>query len=362
MSDRLKPYRLIARALDGDRDALRATASLALPLLDRHRTVPALASRLRARGLAIPEAWRLRETRAAARWMALEATREEAGEALDGAGLAWLVFKGCDLADHYYPTPEQRPTSDLDVLVRSSDFQAGRRALEAQGWQGLSSDPRLERYRAEEGYAWPAAREGRPLLEVHFRLWGLMPAAAGDAIIDASTVSAGLRGTRPSPADAYLLAAVHHFLQPPPRQLIGLFDLETIARAKDDSLTGAVVGRAQRLDVALPVALAATHAARAWPRATHHDIAAHLARSLRWPERMVFDHGARRHNQGTSTAAVVLARLLAGRSSRAGWRTLPRRVWSHPGVVAAETPGAWGWPKRRWIHVLRRLGLGRQQS
>ena len=51
----------------------------------------------------------------------------------------------------------------------------------------------------------------------------------------------------------------------------------------------------------------------------------------------------------------VLARLLSGRASRAGWRSLPRRIWAHPGIVEQTTPAHWIWPARRIAHLMRTL-------
>ncbi len=349
--------RLIARGLAGDLDSLVTTVSMPLTLLDRHRAVPGLTRALRTRALPIPEPWQQRQTSAAVHWMRLEAARAEVSAALDEAGVRWLPFKGCDVADRYYAAPEERPTSDLDVLVLTDQFTAARAALEASGWLSLSEDPLVERYRADEGYAWPANRPGRPLLEVHFRLWGMTPATLSDSIVEDARPVPGLFELRPTPADAYLLAAIHHLLIPPPRPMIGLLDLARIAAADDSFEVSQLAQRADHFGLALPVVMATLAAHTLWPRDRLHSLAVTLGGQLRGPERFVAARAARGGLDTISTAAVVLARLLSGRPSRAGWRTIPRRVWAHPGVVASETPASWPWHRRRKHHVLQQLGL-----
>lgn len=349
--------RLIARGLTGDLDSLVTTVSMPLPLLDRHRAVPGLARALRVRSLPIPDPWRRRQTSAAVHWMRLEAARAEVGSALDDVRVRWLPFKGCDVADRFYVAPEERPTSDLDILLHADQFATARTALEASGWLGLSDDPLVERYRIDEGYAWPANREARPLLEVHFRLWGMMPPALSDLIVDDARPVTGLFELRPTSADAYLLAAVHHLLIPPPRPMIGLLDLARIAASEDAFEVRSMAERVGRFGLALPVVMATLATHSLWPRDRLHSLAVALASQLRVPERFVAARAARRGLDTVSTASVVFARLLSGRPSRAGWRTIPRRVWCHPGVVASETPSSWPWHRRRRIHVLQQIGL-----
>lgn len=367
MDSTIKPFttaeqRILARALRGDRDAVEAAISLDTVVLETHRAMPALAGQLRREGRAsgdIPGTWIEAEAGTAARWLMLDATRASVGRALRDAGLRWMPIKGCDVADRFHDTPMSRPTSDLDILVRGADFGTARRALEQIGWHGATSDPIAERYRVEEGYAWPAVGAGRPLLEVHFRLWGFVPEALSEAVLESAVADPAIDGHRPSPADAYLLAALHWCLQPTPRSILEIYDLERIAdRVSSRDLVGPVIERLDTFQISLPVALGAAAAHALFGDRQHGEIADAAHQRLRRAERRITGRFARRGIDGFSTADVVLARLLARRPSRAGWRTALRRFWAHPGVVAIETPTAWRWPRRRAAHLLRQLGLG----
>lgn len=288
---------------------------------------------------------------------------ETAGATLAGAGVRWLPIKGCDVARRVYDAEEDRPTSDIDVLVAERDFEAGRTALESDGWTVLRDHPAIERYRREEGYAWQARKPGGPLLEIHFRLWGLIPAGFSDAVVaDAVPDPILAGGFRPSLPDAYIIAAVHHWLNPAPRSLLGWWDLERIARAADlrgEDLVERIVERCDRFDLQAPLALSTAVAGSLWPRPAHRAITERLQPTLQRPELRLFQRLHRDGPDAVGLRALTLARLLAGRRSRGGWQVVPRQIWAHAGVVAQETPERWSWPRRRTTHVLRRLGLGR---
>ncbi len=340
----------------GDADALRACMKGGQPL-DHHLLRSAVARRAHAHQIELDDASRQTLAAASAHWMLLNHTLLGLGHTLNRAGIDWVPIKGCDLAQRVYEAEEDRPSSDIDLLIRPGDFEAARTALSAAGWAPVSDDPAVERYRAEEGYAWQARREGSPLLEVHFRLWGLVPEGYAAAIVDSP--DAGPHG--PDPADAYIIAATHQWLNPPPRTLLGWWDLERIRLTFGSMATRfaeRVIDRAVQWDLQLPAMLGAMMAGSLFPGATHDAIRAGLAPSLRAPERSLVRSVLQRGEAKTGTPRIVLARLLAGRSSRGGWRVVPRRIWSHAGVVAQETPPDWWWPRRRLTHVLRRLGVG----
>lgn len=354
--------RLIARALLGDDEALHAVADLPTEMLTAHRVLPALAARLRAASddpTAIPSAWAAAEAGMAAHWLLLEATRDSVGRALEEAGVRWLPIKGCDVADRFYDTPPSRPTSDLDILIATDEFDAARDALARAGWRGAVDDPLVERYRAEEGYAWPAVAPRRPLVEVHFRLWGFVPTSLAEAVVESAVADPAIHGHRPTSADAYLLAALHLCLQATPRSILDVYDLERIASRVDGAdLMPPLIDRMDTFGVALPVALAASAASTLFGDrqhdAFHHAIAEAAHERLRLAERRVLGKPGL---DAFSTADVVLARLLSRRPSRAGWRSAFRRIWAHPGVVAIETPSDDAWARRRLTHLLRQLGF-----
>lgn len=285
-------------------------------------------------------------------------------ETLAAEGVAWAPIKGWDLGARVYPTREERPVGDADLLV-GPGWERARAALEAGGWTPLVRGRRIDRYLAEEGYAWQATDGGGALLELHFRLWGLVPDGLAPALLAAAEPAGelGAAGRRLTLAGAWLIAAVHAWLNPPPRPLLGWWDLERIAASSDSSLSAEVVALAERWGLQLPAGLAAAQAAALWDRdahRTHPRIADELLGRLRAPERVLARRA--RASQGTDALGLgplVLCRLLARRPSRAGWRSLPRQVWAHPGVVELETPARWSWPGRRAVHVLRAVRLGR---
>ncbi|RMB77391.1 hypothetical protein AYK61_13795 [Rhodococcus sp. SBT000017] len=49
--------------------------------------------------------------------------------ALDAAGVRWLVFKGPAVAEQFYEAPSARTYSDLDILIHPADFERGLTAL-----------------------------------------------------------------------------------------------------------------------------------------------------------------------------------------------------------------------------------------
>lgn len=371
--------RLLAAAVSGDRSALARLVAEPPAEVGRHRLGPALARRAVAAGLEPPAAWRDALRGTAAMRLGLEATTARLADSLAAADVPWLPIKGCDLGSRVYAAREDRPTSDLDVLVACDRFADARKALVEAGFEPLARGALAERYMVEEGYAWQArclAPDGTPscLVELHGRLWGSVPEAMSDEILSRSVPAPELGATarRPSLADAYLVAAVHAWLHPSPRALVSWWDLERIAEAAgavppdggEDApgtrrFAARVVDRARPLGLQLPVVLAAREAATLFApsRAPHERIAEELVGDLHWAERRVMERQRLRGSDAVGLAALTLARLAAGRPSRAGWRAAVRRVWSHPGVVAAETAGDRPWIVRRLHHLAGNLGL-----
>jgi len=67
------------------------------------------------------------------------------GQALDEAGVPWLVFKGPALAHLAYARPDRRRYDDLDVLTPPAAFPAAVRALESAGFAVLDRNWNLIR-------------------------------------------------------------------------------------------------------------------------------------------------------------------------------------------------------------------------
>lgn len=343
----------LAAALDGDAEALRALVADAGSgeLARRHRAGPALyhhARRLDAAGPALG-AWRDDARAWAARLLTLAAVHDGAARALDGADVAWAPLKGYDLATRFGGGSEElRPTGDLDLLIARQDLETGRKALLAAGFQSFEETPRSGAYLREEGYAWQATHPSGILLELHFRLWGLVPEAFAAGVLERAPPDTALSpgGRRLRLADAYVVAAVHLWLDPPPRRLLAFHDLARLAERLDPQ---EVVEAAADGDLELPVALAAEVSFGLWRRVACGEAARRLAARLRAAERLFAGQLRHRRLAAAPLRTIVLARLLARRRSRHGLlRTVGRRLWPHPGTVERLTPDGWPWIRRRF--------------
>ncbi len=348
----------LAAALAGDPDAMRTLAGdpAGADLAKLHRVGPALALRARRLGLDGPAvgAWRRSLVGATAHHLRINEGLAGVGSVLGAAGVPWLPIKGSDLGSRVYDRPEERPAGDVDILVAEDDYLRARRALEAAGWYSLTPGDRVDAYLLEEGYAWQATDPTGLLLEVHHRLWGVVPPGFGRALVEAAEPDPALGPTarRLPLAHAWLVAAVHVWLNPRPRPLLAVWDLALVMRP---ALVEDVVRLANDWDLQLPAALAAEYAAGLWPSDPHRRIAGRLMETLRPAERLTARRALEGGVESASLESIVLARLLSFRSSRAGWRSLFRKVWAHPGIVEMETPAGRSWPARRLSHVLKAL-------
>lgn len=351
----------MSRAIRGAPAAVRELADSPAPEVDSHRIAPLLTSIADGLGIGSPEVerWRgfLRES--ALRHLLLRDTIARTGAALDRAGIPWLVCKGVATAGLAFERPEHRPTSDLDVLVAEDSLDEARATLEADGWRTLHPGPRAERYLRTDGYAWQAVGPCPGLLELHFRLWGTVPPRFTERLLARSgPAGEGTTELHADPADHYLLSVLHLWQTEPPRPLI--YPLEQ-CRLLD--LAGAdgpptVIGRATADGLTLPLALAALLGARLFEHPPSEAVLEQARQTLRPPERLVLRRAERTDPLGIPLAPIVLARLLSGRPSRAGWRPVWRRAWAHPATVERETAPHLPWPARRLRHMAGRLAPG----
>jgi hypothetical protein len=345
----------LARALEGPADEA-AMAMARLAELDpdgrrAERAKLAAALALAARRLDVGDhpvrgAWRSALHAQAARNFLLDDAAERVGQALGEAGIDFAPIKGFDLAGRVYAEREERRMADLDVLVAEEALAPARAALQAAGFRGLRDDARAEDYLRREGYAWPAWSPRGILVELHFRLWGTAPAALAPAVLRAAPIDPALGPTarRLRLEHAFLLAAFHGWLDPPPRPLAFLRDLRRIcvaATVADDTFAEKVVDQAVALEVALPTALAATLMAELFAEPLGTSIADGLRPHLRGAERGI------QADPALSLRRLTLARLRARRPTRHGWRVVARALWPHPAVVDGLTPESWPWPLRR---------------
>jgi hypothetical protein len=247
-----------------------------------------------------------------------------------------MPFKGMDSRSRLWHAPSARPTSDLDILVPKEGLAEARRLLETAGWKGVVNGDAFEDYLWSEGYNWQATNRIGTLLEVHFRLWGAVPEKWIDDIWQRSIPAPefGQAARRPAWPDAFLLCAVHLWIQGKPRGtpflLLYFRELELIARQGGESVLQQVEASARRWGLSLQICLAAWNAARLWQNPAMKALAAAMQTDLRLPESMLL-WVARKHGVDIITLEHIAAvRLLSGRNSRMGWKAAYRRVWPHP--------------------------------
>lgn len=342
---RLRAEARLAAAALADRGALAQLALRAdgAAIAQREKLGPALARAAVRAGLDSPAtvAWRAELRAGAATRLWLNAAAAELVEVLGQSGIPFLPIKGWDLGRRIYPAAEERPTSDLDLLLPAARLEEAVAALAGRQFRSLQQGRYAALYLRQEGYAAALRAPAGQLVELHFRLWGSAPAGLDAAILAAAAADPGL-GTAALAArleHAYLLAAFHLFLDPPPRPAGAFRDLALLAEQRLDAEF--LLAECRRFGLALPVALASATAAALYGVAGCAELAAVLREELRWPERQLG------WSAEVGSGPLFLARLLAGRPSRHGWRILWRRLWPHRGVVEAATAAERPWLLRR---------------
>ena len=329
---------LAAKALDGDSEALREL--IARPeLLDSHGLIsilPALALEGKALALEVPTRWTAALRHAFVSGVHLEWSMERVGEVLDANAIPWMPFKGMDLRSRLWHSPSARPTSDLDILVPKDRLAEVRRLLETAGWKGVVNGDVFEDYLWSEGNNWQAINRIGTVLELHFRLWGAVPEKWIDDIWQRSIPAPelGQAARRPAWSDAFLLCAVHLWIQGKPRGtpflLLYFRELELIARQGGESVLQQVAASARQWGLSLQICLAAWNAARLWQNPAMQALAVAMQNDLRLPESLLL-WVARKHGVDIITLEHIAAvRLLSGRNSRMGSKAAYRRVWPHP--------------------------------
>ncbi len=318
---------------------------------------PALALRAAAAGVDAPVVshWRHALRATAAHRLLLEAALREVAVVLGAAGVPWAPLKGMDLAYRVYSAPDERPTGDLDLLVLPEHLERVVTALQVAGWRPAHPGPRAQRFVREEGHNWPASHPAWPvLLEIHFRLWSFVAADLGRDLMQRSTPAPALGPTarQLELAGAYLVAAAHIWSTYPPRSLLDLLDLRRLVTAGDDDIAEQVISLSSRHDLDLLVVAAAAAAAELWPGDANSSIATGLGCRLSAIERTAARAVAQRGPLTAHRGILFVARLLSGRRSWGGWRSLGRKLWAHPGIVEMATPAGHCWPVRRLRYQL----------
>jgi len=355
--------RLFAAALNGDEAAVQtlATSPELEPQIVSNRLAPALAIHATNYGIEGPQVdtWMQNMRHNAVLRMRLEAARRQLGEIFAENDIPWTPLKGMGLDPRIHERPEARISTDLDVLVSPHQVESARDQLISHGWRLSETTDRRKRYAADEGYNWHISSPDGLSLELHFRLWGGVTEAFAADILDRTTSAPdyGPTARRIGLADAYLVAAIHVWQTPAPRYLMLWWDLHRMAGAADRQTVAAIIDRTREHGAQAYVALAAATSADLWRHEVNRRIARELECSLRPSERWAARILNNTSPATSSLGVLTLGRLLANRPSRSGWRAVSRQIWAHPGTVESETSDTWAWPKRRLIHVVRKLHL-----
>jgi hypothetical protein len=332
--------RRLASALQNDAGLLELVAGASVEavaaLVGRNRLTPLIARRLRdvAPGSELSRELlsELRESQV--RTMLIRHELQQLGAVFGRSGIRWMPLKGGHLAFTVYTHPDDRPMSDIDILVDGTCFREAVDALELAGWRSIGDlGQRYFGYVLEEGYNWPVLRD-RIAIEVHFRLWGRAPGAMAPAIFETADqwLEFGDTALRPGLAEAFVVAAAHAWKSPRPRPLLTWWDLRTIVDGVAEPFSEAIGGFARRWDVPMPVGLAAATADALWPHPILAATADSLLHEARGPE-MPLKALLRRSVAGAlDDRLLVLAHLLAGRRTRLGGKLVWRRFLPHPGL------------------------------
>jgi hypothetical protein len=355
--------RLCAAALAGDPDALRTLADAPehRTLIASNRIAPGLAIRASELGISGPEVdiWRDHMRASAAQRLQIEHAREELGAIFAEHGIRWAPLKGMGFGEEIYRRAEERVSTDLDVMIALDDMERAVASLTNSDWKNLITTDHQRSFVLDEGYNWKLSSPNGVFLELHYRLWGA---------VAESFASSAFERTEPAPdlgpgaawvslVDAFIIAAVHAWQTPAPRYLALWWDLDRIARAMDEQNVSEVIERTTDHGLDLFVTLSASTAADLWGHPVNHTITKETAQSLRFSERRAAKTVCNRSPRSASLGVLTLGRLLANRPSRTGWRAVPRRIWSHPGVVEFDTPRTWSRLRRRLTHLARNLRL-----
>jgi len=353
----------VASAIDGDREALTLVFDddRLEDLIIRHRMGPGLFVAARDAGMEGPagvERCHEAYLAAAARWVRLRAVLSRVGEALDSADVPWIPLKGLDTAERFFPRPELRPTSDLDVMVPAEHLQRAMQALEGSGWT-FPSTPLQKRYQRDEGYNWHGLASHGESLELHYRLWGMVP----DSLVEACWRTAvpapelGRCGRLLAPSMAFVVSAVHSWVHAGRPQFIYWWELKLIADRLEDG--GDVARAAREHGFELPVGLAAEYVGGLWEHPLCTKLGRELLTGLRLPERVALGRVRRNGIDAMSLELLYVTRILSRRPSRMGWKSVLRRAWPHAGIVEDTTPEDLPWWRRRGLATMRNLGLTR---
>lgn len=202
-------------------------------------------------------------------------------------GVEPIVFKGLGVAHGYYPSPGLRILGDLDILVQRSDLKASIAAAESVGFRQVYCDPLAISYHLEEQYHVPMIA-GTNYLELHHALYRECSRSFLRDVLAAATPMDvyGVPVRALTPADLFIVLAVHWATSDPGSLWVWLLDLLLIGRRLHATDWSRVVARAIEHGLASFIVLVLDALAVVWNVTTAPSGAvADLSRALRPPER-----------------------------------------------------------------------------
>lgn len=229
-----------------------------------------LADALERTGVRLPGEVRAAERRRAAvsRTMWIEQVLQETAASLDGAGIPNIVLKGQPLARRLYPSPELRPSNDIDVLVAPERLDE---AIEAVGRAGYRwDDSARERGYRRHHHHLHLEGPAHPVLELHFALHvGFGRPMEGRGFFERSVrtrLGDGLEVPVLCPPDEFAYLALHaagHLFE----RLLWTYDMRRHAETYGAETVVEGCRRAEALGAGIPARLALDEVARITPGA-----------------------------------------------------------------------------------------------
>lgn len=267
------------------------------------------------------------------------------------AGIDWMPIKGMDTSKRFFEFPEDRPMSDIDILVRHKAYHESRAILESHGWSSpYKQRDKWDKYIEAEGYNWQMIDRMGVLLELHFRLWGFVPESLTEEIwmMAQKTSLSESTSWSMSPAHVFVVAAIHFWLSK--RMLLRLWELHRIANKATASFVDDVVAITNRHGLQLPVLLTCEKTHTLFSNEECGLIAGELRKVLRYPEKRLFLQVPKGGLSTITLEKVYLARLLSNRPNRMGWKSIFRRIWPHGAIIEEKTPGEYPVLVRRILY------------
>jgi hypothetical protein len=265
-------------------------------------------------------------------WLEIEETARAALGALGEIGIRPILLKGISHVDDCYEKPEHRPMRDIDFLIRESDLEACKRALEQKGF--VRDEDSQETYEGHHHLP-PLFHPGTGIcVEVHHHLMRLPDGFEGFPPLD--VIWSGARESRLFQGSALLLDPVIQVIN----VCIHITHGDSIGR------------RAQNLiDL---VRIVETHgAAIDWDRILDHARGRDTARSLALP--LVYLLG-----EGLPSAPAEIARRLQALSGLKFWEM--RLLTALVNRYRIGSPAPWRLVSGRVSNILWRQALRRGSS